>query len=63
VQTIFNIAKNLRLSIVAEGVETEEQRKFLVENNCDILQGYYLSKPLEASEFEKRFLEAQGQKA
>jgi diguanylate cyclase (GGDEF)-like protein len=63
VQTIFNIAKNLRLSIVAEGVETEEQRKFLVENNCDILQGYYLSKPLEASEFEKRFLEARGQKA
>lgn len=62
VQTIFNIAKNLRLSIVAEGVETEEQRQFLVENHCDILQGYYFSKPLKSSEFEKHFLEMQGQK-
>lgn len=62
VQTIFDIAKNLRLSIVAEGVETEEQRKFLVENNCDILQGYYFSKPLTAPEFEARFLESKRQK-
>lgn len=59
VQTIFDISKNLRLSIVAEGVETEEQRKFLVENNCDILQGYYFSPPLTASEFEALFLERQ----
>jgi diguanylate cyclase (GGDEF)-like protein len=61
VQTIFNIAKNLRLSIVAEGVETEEQRKFLVENDCDILQGYYFSKPLTSPEFEVRFFESKRQ--
>lgn len=57
VQTIFDIAKNLRLNIVAEGVETEEQRKFLVENECDILQGYYFSKPLTDYEFEQFFFD------
>ena len=53
VKTIFDIAKNLRLNIVAEGVETEEQRKFLHEHKCDILQGYYFSKPLPVFEFQK----------
>lgn len=58
VQTIFAIAKNLRLKVVAEGVENEEQRKFLVEQKCDILQGYYFSKAIKEDEFEKLFLEA-----
>lgn len=58
VQTIFAIAKNLRLKVVAEGVENEEQRKFLVEQKCDILQGYYFSKAIREDEFEKLFLEA-----
>ncbi len=58
VETIFAFAKNLRLKTVAEGIENEEQRKFLVEQKCDILQGHYLSEPLKDYEFEKCCLEA-----
>ena len=38
---------------VAEGVETLEQYNFLKENGCDIIQGYYLSKPLPINDFEE----------
>jgi len=62
VETIFTIAKNLGLKIVAEGIENAEQRKFLVEQKCDILQGHYLSEPLKDYEFEKRFLGAEARK-
>jgi sensor c-di-GMP phosphodiesterase-like protein len=53
VKTILNIAKNLNLSIVAEGVETEAQRDFLIKENCDILQGYHFSKPLDRENFQE----------
>lgn len=52
VKTILNIAKNLNLTIVAEGVEKSIQEKFLKENKCDILQGYYFSKPISKNNFE-----------
>jgi EAL domain-containing protein (putative c-di-GMP-specific phosphodiesterase class I) len=39
------MAKNLNLSVCAEGVETEQQMEFLVQMNCEQLQGYYFSKP------------------
>ncbi|MBT8349292.1 MAG: EAL domain-containing protein [Sulfurovum sp.] len=55
VEAIFAIAKNLRLNIVAEGIENAEQQKFVVDQKCDILQGYYFSKPLKDHEFEKLF--------
>lgn len=51
VNTIINIAKNLKLMIVAEGVETEFQKGFLINNGCDILQGYYYAKALDKAEF------------
>ncbi|NNJ91020.1 MAG: EAL domain-containing protein [Gammaproteobacteria bacterium] len=44
------LAHNLKLKVVAEGVETEFQRNFLIANDCDYLQGYLFSKPLPASE-------------
>ena len=50
--TIINMAKIFKLKVVAEGVETEEQRLFLQENHCHIFQGYLFSKPLVADEFE-----------
>jgi diguanylate cyclase (GGDEF)-like protein len=50
--TILHMAKIFNLNIVAEGVETEAQAAFLKENECDILQGYLFSKPLEKDEFE-----------
>ncbi|WP_229855150.1 putative bifunctional diguanylate cyclase/phosphodiesterase [Candidatus Sulfurimonas marisnigri] len=53
VKTILNIAKSLGLKIVAEGVENAFQKDFLINEQCDILQGYYFSKPVEKEEFEK----------
>lgn len=57
VKTILDIAKNLRLSVVAEGVETPMQREFLVEEECDLLQGYHFSKPLTKELFETYVLQ------
>lgn len=46
VNIIINIAHLLNCEVIAEGVETEEQLKYLREHGCDIIQGYYYSKPL-----------------
>ena len=46
----IGLAHNLSLKVVAEGVETEEQRKYLVDNGCDFLQGYLFSKPLSSED-------------
>lgn len=43
---ITQMAKTLNLEVVAEGVETEEQAKFLTESQCNYLQGYYFAKPV-----------------
>jgi diguanylate cyclase (GGDEF)-like protein/PAS domain S-box-containing protein len=53
IDTIITIARNLSLSTVAEGVETEEQKEFMQQMDCDVLQGYLYSKPLSGSEFSK----------
>ena len=52
---VIDIARFLGVPVIAEGVETEEQMLTLKEMGCDIVQGYYFSKPLPAEEFE-RFL-------
>ncbi|MDX1335585.1 MAG: EAL domain-containing protein, partial [Gammaproteobacteria bacterium] len=49
------LAHNLGLKVVAEGVETEAHRDFLIKHECDSLQGYLLSRPLPADEVEKLF--------
>ena len=53
---IIALAHGLRLEVVAEGVETEAQLRFLGEQSCDILQGYYLSKPVPAEQFARDIL-------
>ncbi|MDA8622042.1 EAL domain-containing protein [Psychrosphaera sp.] len=53
IDTIVTIARNLGLSTVAEGVENDEQRAFMTEMECDVLQGYLYSKPLTAMEFSQ----------
>ncbi|MEO7659521.1 MAG: EAL domain-containing protein [Pyrinomonadaceae bacterium] len=53
VTTIVTLAHNLRLKVVAEGVETEEQFNFLRLLRCDEWQGYLFSKPIPAAAFEK----------
>jgi len=53
--TTITIAHNLGFKTIAEGVETEDQCKFLRILRCDMLQGYYFCKPIPASEVEKFF--------
>ncbi len=53
VEIIIDIAKYLSVPIIAEGVETEEQLNSLKELGCDVIQGYFFSKPIKAKEFEK----------
>jgi diguanylate cyclase (GGDEF)-like protein len=55
VMAIVTLAHNLRLQVVAEGVETEEQLRFLHLLRCDEVQGYLFSKPLPAAELERVF--------
>lgn len=50
---ILTIAKELNFTTIAEGVETKEQRDYLLENGCDIIQGYYYAKPMSEAEFKE----------
>lgn len=51
VKLIIATAKHLGLRVVAEGVEKMEQAEFLLQNGCDLLQGYYFSRPLPLEEW------------
>lgn len=53
VEVIIDIAKYLGAPVIAEGVETKTQVDLLKSLGCDIIQGYYFSKPISAAEFEK----------
>jgi len=52
VELILDIARYLKVPVVAEGVETEHQLKLLRDAGCDFVQGYYFSRPLPAADFE-----------
>lgn len=54
IQCVLNLAKRLRLPVVAEGVETKEQYVYLRESGCEYIQGYYFSKPISKEEYIKR---------
>jgi EAL domain-containing protein (putative c-di-GMP-specific phosphodiesterase class I) len=51
VEAIIAMARSLHIEVTAEGVETEEQLRFLRQRGCDFVQGYYLSEPLPAEKF------------
>lgn len=53
VRTIIVMALNLRLGVIAEGVETQEQLQFLLENGCKHFQGYFFGKPMPIALFEQ----------
>ncbi|MDI1251670.1 EAL domain-containing protein [Thermomonas sp.] len=56
VSTIITLAHSMKLKVVAEGVETEEQKRLLQLLGCDEMQGFLFSKAVPADEFEARFL-------
>ncbi|MDP1441025.1 EAL domain-containing protein [Priestia megaterium] len=55
-QAIISLSQSLKLEVIAEGVEEEYQKAFLMKNGCDHMQGYLFSKPLAAEDFEEAFL-------
>ena len=57
VEIMIDIARLLEVPVIAEGVETEEQMGLLKKAGCDIIQGYYFSRPVPADEF-RRLIEA-----
>jgi len=52
VKTIIAMAHSMNLDVIAEGVETEEQRQFLMDNGCFHFQGYLFGKPVPIEQFE-----------
>ena len=55
-RTIIALGRSLGLAVIAEGVETQEQRDFLAAQGCNLYQGYFFSRPLPPDQFEA-FLE------
>ena len=51
IQCVLGLAKMLKIPVVAEGVETQEQYLYLRDSGCDVIQGYYFSKPVPKEEF------------
>ena len=46
IETIINLAHNIGLQVVAEGVEDKDQFEILEKDHCELIQGYYISKPV-----------------
>ena len=60
VRTVINLAHNLGLRVVAEGIECEEVWDTLVALECNIAQGYFLSPPVPAETFNSWYVEHRG---
>jgi len=56
IKSIINMSHSLNIKIIAEGIETEEQFRILNELGCDFIQGYLIGKPMEAADFEHKFI-------
>ena len=52
IKAVIALSKSLNLKVIAEGVETKEQKDFIVENGCESIQGYYYAKPIPHNELE-----------
>ena len=60
INAIIDMAKSLNMTVITEGVELENQADALTVMGCDIFQGYYFSRPIPVSEFEKRYILNEG---
>ena len=60
VKLVIDIAKHLEVPVIAEGVEKKEQYELLKESGCDVIQGYYFSRPLPPDDFEKLVIKEEG---
>ena len=56
INTIVTLAKALGMMVIIEGVETEDQKNYLIETGADYLQGYFFDKPLPVKKFEETYL-------
>lgn len=56
----ISMSQDIGLNIIAEGVETKEQAKFLSQCGCDAAQGFYYSKPITQEEFDRKLIEVNG---
>ena len=56
VRSIIALGKNLNLCLIADGVESEEQRAFLEKETCDEMQGFFCSRPKPAHDVEREFV-------
>ena len=59
VALILNIGSNLKVPVVAEGVETRSQMQILKKMGCDLVQGYYFARPLPPADFESRIIKTE----
>lgn len=53
ISSVVDMAKNLEMNVISEGVETQDQIDFLKEIDCNMVQGYYFSKPMKLREFDE----------
>ena len=51
-KAVIALSKSLNLNVIAEGVEVQEQKDFLIENGCHNIQGYFFAKPMSNSDLE-----------
>lgn len=56
-RAVIALARSLKLTVVAEGVETPRQLDFLSAHGCDLVQGFFVAKPMPADMFERFVLE------
>ena len=56
ISSVIHMAKRLGIKVIMEGVETQEQRDFLRDLQCDYIQGYFYSKPIPVTEYEDKYI-------
>ncbi|MBI9012290.1 MAG: bifunctional diguanylate cyclase/phosphodiesterase [Clostridiales bacterium] len=56
INSVINLAHNLGLEVVAEGIETAEQSEYLLLNDCDYGQGYYFDRPMSVEAFDEKYI-------